>query len=83
MIASCTILSLALSILTTTGTMDWDVETIGGILVVLQVALIVLVTPSLSAGLISTERESRGWQLLLMTPLSASSILRGKLMSVI
>ncbi len=82
-VAACTVLSLALSIATTTGTMDWDVETIGGILVVLQVALIALITPSLAAGLISSERESGGWQLLQMTPLSAGSILRGKLMSVV
>lgn len=83
LVAGCTVLSLALSILTTTGTMDWDVETIGGILVVLQVVLIVFITPSLSAGLISAERESGGWQRLIMTPLSASAILRGKLLSVI
>jgi ABC-type transport system involved in multi-copper enzyme maturation permease subunit len=83
MVATCAILSLALSIATTTGTMNWDVETIGGILVVLQVALIVLITPSLAAGLISSERESGGWQLLQMTPLSAGKILRGKLMSVV
>ncbi len=82
-VAACTVLSLALSIATTTGTMDWDVETIGGILVVLQVALIALITPSLAAGLISSERERGGWQLLQMTPLSAGSILRGKLMSVV
>lgn len=83
LVAGCTVLSLALSILTTTGTMDWDVETIGGFLVVMQVALIVLVTPSLSAGLISAERESGGWRRLIMTPLSAATILRGKLLSVI
>ncbi|MCH7988521.1 MAG: ABC transporter permease subunit [Planctomycetes bacterium] len=83
MVAACAVLSLTLSIATTTGTMDWDVETIGGILVVLQVALIVLITPSLAAGLISSERESGGWQLLQMTPLSAGKILRGKLMSVV
>ncbi len=83
MVAGCAVLSLALSIATTTGTMDWDVETIGGILVVLQMALIVLITPSLAAGLISSERESGGWQLLQMTPLSAGKILRGKLMSVV
>ena len=82
MVAGCAVLSLALSILTTTGTMDWDVETIGGILVVLQVALILLLTPSLSAGLISAERESGGWLMLMMTPLSAGAILRGKLLSV-
>lgn len=82
MVLGCAVLSLALSILTTTGTMDWDVETIGGILVVLQVALLILMTPSLSAGLISAERESGGWLMLLMTPLSAGAILRGKLLSV-
>jgi ABC-type transport system involved in multi-copper enzyme maturation permease subunit len=62
--------------------MDWGVNTIGGLMVVLQVALIVLLTPSLAAGLISGERESGGWQLLQMTPLSAGVILRGKLLSV-
>ncbi|MCH2202745.1 MAG: ABC transporter permease [Fuerstiella sp.] len=83
MVSGCTILSLALSILTTTGTMDWSVETIGGILVVMQVAIIVLVTPSLSVGVISAERESGGWRMLMVTPLSAGTILRGKLLSVI
>ncbi|MBM82294.1 MAG: ABC transporter [Planctomycetaceae bacterium] len=83
MVAACAVLSLLLSIASTTGTMDWDVETIGGILVVLQVGLIVLLTPSLAAGLISTEQESGGWQLLQMTPLTANKILRGKLMSVV
>jgi hypothetical protein len=81
-VAVCAVVSLALTILTTTGTMDWGVETVGGILVVLQVGLIALVTPSLAAGLLSTERESGGWQLLMSTPLSAGRILRGKLASV-
>ena len=83
MVAGCTILSLTLSILTTTGTMDWDVQTIGGILVVMQVALIVLVTPSLAVGVISAERETGGWRMLLLTPLTAGAILRGKLLSVV
>ena len=39
--------------------------------------------PSLAGGLISAERESGGWQLLLMTPLSTGAILRGKLLSVV
>lgn len=82
MALGCAVLSIALSVLTVTGTMDWDVETVGGILVVLQMALIVLVTPSLSAGMISGEVESRGWQQLQMTPLSAAKILRGKLLAV-
>jgi hypothetical protein len=41
-----------------------------------------LFTPSLAAGLISSERESGGWALLRVTPLSAGKILRGKLLSV-
>jgi hypothetical protein len=72
-----------MSILTTTRTIAWDVITVGGILVVLQVALLVLITPSLSAGLICTERESGGWVLLQMTPMSAIRILWGKLLSVV
>lgn len=83
MVAVCAVLSLLLTVLTTTGTMSWGVETIGAIMVVLQVALIVLVAPSLAAGLISTERESGGWDLLRMTPLSTWRILVGKLFSVV
>lgn len=58
------------------------VNTLGGVIVLLQVALIVLLTPSLGGGLIAAEIESRGWQLLQMTPLSAITIVTGKLMSV-
>ena len=83
LIAFCALISLLLCYLTTTGTMDWEVETIGAIIVVLQVTLIVLFTPSLAGGLISSERESGGWDLLRATPMSASKIVRGKLMSVI
>jgi ABC-type transport system involved in multi-copper enzyme maturation permease subunit len=83
LVAGCAILSLALTYATTQGTLDWGVETIGGILVVMQVALLVLITPSLSAGLISGERETGGWTLLTMTPLSVYRILWGKLLSVV
>jgi len=65
------------------GTLDWGPETIGGIMVLLQTALIVLLTPSLTAGLISSEIESGGWQLLQMTPLSVGRIVRGKFISVL
>lgn len=81
LIAGCAVLSLALSILTTTRTIDWDVATIGAILVLLQVVLLVVLTPSLTAGLISNERETGGWELLQMTPLSVGQIVRGKLLS--
>lgn len=82
LVAACAVLSLGMSILTTTRTIEWDVPTIGGILVLLQVALIVLITPSLTAGLISTELESGGWVLLQMTPLPVWRIVWGKLLSV-
>ena len=82
LVAVSAVISLLLTYAATTGTIDWGVETIGGIMVVLQVALIVVITPSLAANLISAERESGGWDLLKMTPLSAASILRGKLASV-
>jgi hypothetical protein len=77
------LVSLGLTYASTTATMERGVETIGGIMVILQVALVVLLTPSLASALISGELESGGWVLLKMTPLTAGSILRGKLMSVI
>jgi ABC-type transport system involved in multi-copper enzyme maturation permease subunit len=82
LIAISAILSLALSVMAATQAVPWGVEYIGGGLVLLQVALLILFTPSLASGLISTERESGSWQLLRMTPLSAGAILRGKLISV-
>lgn len=82
LVAACAMVSLLLTHAAIAGTFDWGVETIGGIMVVLQVALIVLLTPSLAAGLISSEHENGGWTLMLMTPLSASRIVRGKLISV-
>ena len=78
LVAVSAVFSLYLTYAATTGTIDWGVETIGGIMVVLQVALVVVITPSLAANLISAERESGGWDLLMMTPLSAVSILRGE-----
>jgi ABC-type transport system involved in multi-copper enzyme maturation permease subunit len=83
LVAVCALLSLALSILTTTQTISWDVPTIGGIMVLLQVALLVLLTPSLTAGLIATERESGGWILLQSTSMPVYRIVWGKLLSVI
>ncbi len=82
LIALSAILSLGLSYLAASGALDWGVEVIGGVLVLLQVALLLLFAPSLAAGLVSAERESGSWQLLRMTPLSPGTILRGKLLSV-
>ncbi len=83
LIAICALLSLGLTYATVTGTVDWGVDTIGGIMVLMQVALLVLITPSLASGLISTERESGGWPLLQMTSMSVLRILWGKLLSVV
>ncbi|MCH2123654.1 MAG: ABC transporter permease subunit [Pirellulaceae bacterium] len=83
LVAFCAIISLFLAYAATTGTIDWDVEMIGGIMVILQAALIVLLTPSLAANLICAEREGGGWQLLQMTPLSGGKVVSGKLLSVI
>lgn len=83
LVLACMVVSLGLTVATTTGTIAWDVKTIGSIMVILQAALIVLLTPALAAGLLSTELESGGWQLLQMTPQNAVRIVVGKLLSVV
>lgn len=83
LVAACAVLSLGLTYATTQRTEGWGVETIGGIMAFMQVGLLVLITPSLAAGLISGERESGGWQLLQTTPMPVVRIVWGKLLSVI
>ena len=80
--AICAVVSLLMTLAATNGTIDWGVETIGGLLVILQIALVVLLTPSLAAGLIASERERGGWNLLRATTLSGWRIATGKLASV-
>jgi ABC-type transport system involved in multi-copper enzyme maturation permease subunit len=82
LIAISAILSLGLSYVAAAGALGWGPAMIGGVLVILQTALLLLFAPSLAAGLISSEREGGGWQLLRSTPLSPGAILRGKLISV-
>ena len=82
LVFGCMIISLALMLAATRNTEAWGVESLGTIMVLLSIGLIILVTPSLASGLISGERETGGWQLLQMTPLTAFKIVRGKLMSV-
>ncbi len=77
----CLLLSMGLMLATTRGTLNWGVDTLGGVIVILQTALLVLVAPSLASGVISGERESGGWTLLQMTPLSTFTIVSGKLLS--
>ena len=83
LVFGCTILSFILIFIGLYGIHGWNLDRIGGILVILQVSLVVLLTPSITAGLISGEIESGSWQLLQMTPMSPWKILRGKLMSVV
>jgi ABC-type transport system involved in multi-copper enzyme maturation permease subunit len=82
LVALSGIISLALGVIAATGALGWGIEFIGGALVLLQIALLILFAPSLAAGLVSAERESGTWQLLQMTPLTAGKILRGKMLSV-
>ena len=82
LVALTAILSLGLSVVAAVGALGWGVEIIGGALVILQAALLILFAPSLAAGLISSERESGTWTLLRTTPLTPGRIIRGKLMSV-
>lgn len=82
LIGACLIVSLGLMLAAAVLSEQVELGRLGGIMVMLQVALIVLITPALAAGLISGERESRGWQLLQMTPMSPVTIVTGKLLSV-
>jgi ABC-type transport system involved in multi-copper enzyme maturation permease subunit len=54
---------------------------VGGPLVLLQGALLVILMPSLASGLISSECENGTWPLLRTSPLSPGTIVRGKLAS--
>jgi hypothetical protein len=51
LIAGCALVSLGLTYATTLGSVDWGAETIGGIMVLMQIVLILLLTPGL-AGVI-------------------------------
>ena len=79
----CLLISMTLMYVATLGTMFINVEYMSGVLVVFQMGLLVLIAPALSSTLISGEVESKGWQQLQLTPLSAFSIVTGKLLSVV
>ncbi|MCH1495947.1 MAG: ABC transporter permease [Rubripirellula sp.] len=83
LIAACSIISMLLTFLATTSAESWGVATIGPLLVLMQVILVVVLTPSLASGLISGERDSGGWEILRMTPLSTFRVVTGKLLSVV
>jgi ABC-type transport system involved in multi-copper enzyme maturation permease subunit len=52
-------------------------------MVLMQVALLLLLGPSLGANLIAAEIESGGWQLMRASPISPMRIVIGKLMSTV
>jgi ABC-type transport system involved in multi-copper enzyme maturation permease subunit len=80
--AICLVIALGLMLLTASSTINQGPEVLSGMMVVLQYSLVILLTPSLASSLISGERESGGWKLLQMTPLSPIQIVLGKLLSV-
>ncbi len=83
LVAFCSIVSLLLVLVAATGTVSWGVVRIASTLVLMQISLLIVLGPSLASGLIAAERETGGWELLRMTPISAVRITLGKLMSVI
>jgi ABC-type transport system involved in multi-copper enzyme maturation permease subunit len=83
LVATCAVLSLLLTLASARGTESRGVEYTGALIIVLQVSLIVLLTPGLAAGMIASEIEGGSWNLLRSTPLGPLRILFGKLVSVI
>lgn len=81
--AVCLMLSMGLAIVTVTSSQNLSVAQLGRIVVLIQFAIIVLLTPPLAAALISSERESGGLPLIVMTGISAPKIIIGKLLSVL
>lgn len=83
LVCGCAVASVLVTFAAATSATSWGVETIGGLMVMLQVVLVVVLTPSLASGLISGEREGSGWELLRLTPLSPFRIVSGKVLSVV
>ncbi len=83
LISACAVASIVVTFAAATSATSWGVETIGGLMVMLQVILVVVLTPSLASGLISGERDGSGWELLRLTPLSSFRIVSGKVLSVV
>jgi len=83
LVAAGAIVSLLLTVVAATGTVNWGVERIASSMVLMQIALLLLLGPSLGANLIASEVESGGWQLMQASPISPIRILLGKLMSTV
>ncbi|MEQ1827270.1 MAG: ABC transporter permease [Pirellula sp.] len=83
LVAAGAIVSLLLTVVAATGTVNWGVDRIASSMVLMQVALLLLLGPSLGANLIAAEIESGGWQLLRVSPFSPIRIVLGKLLSTV
>jgi ABC-type transport system involved in multi-copper enzyme maturation permease subunit len=82
LIAAVLIVSLGLTLAVATLSQQTSgMGFLGGVLVIFQMGLVLLVGPSLATALISSELESGGWELLQMTRLRAWQIVLGKLIS--
>ncbi len=83
LIAACLIISLSLTfVVATLSQQTSSMAFLGGVLVIFQMGLVLLIGPALSTALISAEVESGGWELMQMTMLRPSQIVLGKLVSV-
>ncbi len=83
LVSLCAIVSLLLTVVAASGTTELGVDRIAGAMVLMQIALLLLIGPSLGANLIASEVESGGWQILRVTPISAFRIVFGKIASVV
>jgi ABC-type transport system involved in multi-copper enzyme maturation permease subunit len=83
LVAVVAIISLLLTAVAASGTVSWGVDRIASSMVLMQVALLLLLGPSLGANLIAAEIESGGWQLMRASPISPMRIVIGKLMSTV
>jgi len=81
LIAVGAIISILLTVVAATGTVNWGVDRIASSMVLMQIGFLLLLGPSLGASLIASEVESGGWQLMRASPISPWRILTGKLMS--
>ncbi len=81
LIAGGAIVSILLTVVAATGTVNWGVDRIASSLVIMQIGFLLLLGPSLGANLIASEVESGGWQLMRASPISPWRILSGKLLS--
>ena len=79
--AMCLIVSMGLAIVSARSSQQLSIGELARIVVLIQFAMILLLAPPLGAALISSERESGGLAMLVTTPLSAGSIICGKLLS--